>query len=317
MKHSYYRLLLHLLLFSLLFENILLLPEGFAPGTLIKTAESYVPIEYIVPGIHIISHNKTALPVTYTKKSIVSHYKKITYNNQTLCLSARQRLFCVNRHVWISAHNIKPLDQLLCLNGKIVTVEEIATIHDTQNLHALSVATDHTFCIGPDSIIVHNFEPIITATTAVITLNIGIKVAITTAALLKTAVFSVVGIFIYTQTRKNKSQPKGCFQPTESLDQNCQFPIPEPINQNCHLPITEPEKSAPHIFPTSQEINPQPTGCFNTKDAQQICSTTTCEQRNNDPAKKQLSHPPLAEITVQAFQQEQEKPLHIPEEENK
>jgi hypothetical protein len=139
--------------------------EGFTAGTLIRTPNGYKTIETITEEEYILDHNALPKQVLKVSKKIVHRHIRLTINHENIYVGYEQRI-CLpyNNMQWCTAHNLQAQDDVLDAQGHMQNIEQYEVIPETIMLYQLLVK-DHTFCIGPSDIIVHNADIAIADTT--------------------------------------------------------------------------------------------------------------------------------------------------------
>lgn len=127
---------------------------GFAAGTLVKTPKGYQTIENINVGdwIYSVTPHKTfkLSQVTHTTSYGLPHAIKII-------TAPKQKIYLPHEQKWISTkkiqayHHLATAQNTITQNFKIVQQKEVTHFFDIR-LHDI-----HTFCVGTDEIVVHNF----------------------------------------------------------------------------------------------------------------------------------------------------------------
>lgn len=139
----------YLLFLPLIFFVNILHADGFVAGTVVHTQNGLVPIECCSVDDRIL--NKQALttyPISHIISYTANNFVNITIDDECVGVSVSQRLYAVNKNGWVYASILEVSDQLLCGNGEIVLIKKIETIQELQKIYALSIKTDHTFCVG-------------------------------------------------------------------------------------------------------------------------------------------------------------------------
>jgi len=212
--------LFNILLLSLFFLIGSLKTEGFTAETLVHTQYGAIPIEQLIIGDYVITDGAIlhTYPITYIAHLQVNTYIKIKIENNYIYTSLNQKFYLPNKQQWVSAHTLAPFDELLCINGDTVCIDEINVMHEPQIMYALSVATSHKFCISPYRIITHNIEPVTTGTVAAMTIVLSAACPPAGAAIAigKVVTCLVAGLGIYHLYKKNKKNSNRCFSPDDN-----------------------------------------------------------------------------------------------------
>jgi len=252
--------LFNILLLSLFFWIGSLKTEGFTAETLVYTQCGAIPIEQLIIGDYVITDDAVlhTYPITYIAHLQVDTYIKIKIDKNYVYTSLNQKFYLPNKQQWVSAHTLAPFDELLCINGDAVCIDEINVIHEPQKMYALSVATSHKFCISPYRIITHNIEPVTTGTIAAMTIVLSAACPPAGAAIaigkVVTCIVAGLGIYhLYKKTKKNKNQLKFFSEPSYIADQK---------NSNrCFSPDNNPTPQITPCFPTTDIAKKSDSGC--------------------------------------------------------
>lgn len=143
----------------LCFFTTQLFPEGFAAGTLVKTARGYVPIEYLETGDTVIcydhDHNVTVSSITNIEVSTSSAPITI-YTASTSITADSNQLFFVLPHVWLPAEQLQKTDRLLSCNSGPINMYSAYHTRHVVTTYALSIKEYHTYFVSQDDVLVHN-----------------------------------------------------------------------------------------------------------------------------------------------------------------
>lgn len=140
--------------------------EGFLSGTLVKTPSGYSYIEKLKPGDKIISFNLSdnTTPDTSTITNAINYQSdscvKITIGDSILCCAPDQKFYSHNQQEWVRADKLTYIDLLLDDNNKSIAVNSIEIIQQPCSFDALSLNTNHTYCVSRHNIIAHNTGPV-------------------------------------------------------------------------------------------------------------------------------------------------------------
>ncbi len=203
----------------------LLKADGFAAGTLVHTQKGCIPIEQCEVGDNIITRNRggvKAYPIADVIQFVANSYAKIQVDEDCLCAAPDQKFYAVNKNKWLEACALQLSDQLLCANGESVCVEAITVIYEQQKIYALSIETNHTFCVGRYGIVVHNIEPTTTTTTVVVLSAVcpPAAVAVAIAEVIGLGIAGCLMYRVYKKSEKNKKKFDGCFSPQNEWNNN-------------------------------------------------------------------------------------------------
>lgn len=148
-------LILYLLLYTFYIH-----PEGFLAETLVKTALGSSCIKQLSNKNTVVSYNFEKNSInSCIKQNILSHsdsYIKITIADETICCAPDQKFYLSNQQQWITADRLTATDLLMDDSGHSITINAVETVQEQCTFHALSLKTNHTYCISRHNIIVHN-----------------------------------------------------------------------------------------------------------------------------------------------------------------
>ena len=85
---------------------------------------------------------------------------KITIGNSTISCSPTQLFYSYDQQRWINAQDLTLNNFLMNDEGDAVIIDSLEYIQQPCILYALSLKTNHTYCISPYNIIVHNIVPV-------------------------------------------------------------------------------------------------------------------------------------------------------------
>lgn len=208
--------------------------EGFSAETLVLTPIQMIPIKDIHQNDIVISpYNSTQFntcPITDTHHKTISWYIKIGVKNIHINTAPDQKFFLVKKKIWVAAQKLKLGDILLCCNNKTICIETIDYIYEPITIYALSVNKSHIFYVSPHAILAHNYEPITTATTAVIAFAFPPAAPI----LLGAQIFSgiIAGIGSYFAYKKYKKQKAYALLAQETITNNSNLKPPNNNNDD-------------------------------------------------------------------------------------
>lgn len=194
----------------------LLQAEGFIAGTLVHLDQKIIPIERVTVGDYVIAYgvrNVSIDFVTHTMRYSVDNYIKINIGDVFICAALDQKFYVLNKHQWVNADELMPLDLLLCCDGSVTCINTIEIINEPQVMHVLSVDTSHLFCVSPYGIIVHNIEPVTTGGALIVlnTLSVACPPIAAITVIGELLTFGVVSLGIYwahKKLQKNKDYGK-------------------------------------------------------------------------------------------------------------
>lgn len=152
-----FMLLLSLLLNSSIFS------EGFIAGTLVKTKDTYIPIDQLQENDSVISYSfkEKVLRESKILKVKKEHYNeaiRLTVNGTEIITSPEHRFFCpLRKGNWKQAKDLQVNDFILKNISDLVRIEKIDKINCEIDCYCLSILNNHNFFISEKDILVHNF----------------------------------------------------------------------------------------------------------------------------------------------------------------
>lgn len=158
------------LLFLLIFLNNSILPEGFMAGTLVKTKDSYIPIEQLKENTFITSYkfkNKVLLDskITKIKKQNYKTCIKLIINGKEIISAPDHKFFCpLRKGCWIKAQDLQQDDFILRGIKDLVRIESINKLDCDTDFYCLSIADNHNYFVSEQDVFVHNAIPIVIGT---------------------------------------------------------------------------------------------------------------------------------------------------------
>ena len=139
--------------------------EGFLTGTLVKTKNSFLPIEQLQINDEVVCfdlvNSYTIRPILYITTEIIDSYIQININGTNLNLAPGQKVYLAEEKQWIEAQQLTTNQILLAYNMQQVSIDSIALINETVQVYKVTVTEYHTFCVSSVGIIAHNFFPLI------------------------------------------------------------------------------------------------------------------------------------------------------------
>jgi hypothetical protein len=97
----------------------------------------------------------------YISKHFIDHYVEIFLSDDTCIRAApHQKFYLPQKNKWVAAAQLTRSDFLLGLQNALHPIINVVTIEKPAIMCALTVSTDHTYCITQHGIVVHNMEPI-------------------------------------------------------------------------------------------------------------------------------------------------------------
>lgn len=209
--HNAFRLLiLYLCLYALPIQ-----PEGFLPGTLVKTLSGYSNIEdlkscKVIPSFNPTNpqhnHCNTAI-ITYNTQSPADYYIKITIGDQTICCAADQKFYSYNQKKWLSAKQLTSHDLLMKDDGVAIAIDTIEIVPENCTLHMISLNKHHTYCVSHHNVVVHNAAPAIVVPFTMVVARV--------APIAKT-VFTAIGTYLGVHFAKKAAHKRSHIKDTDS-----------------------------------------------------------------------------------------------------
>jgi hypothetical protein len=151
-----------LLFLIFLFFSTSLLP-GFAVGTIVKIPGGYTFIELLQPGDIIYSITKSGdcclNKVKKTTSYFLSKAVSVSIGDDVIIAAPQQKFYDPESNVWRKAKHLKKSMPLLSGHKNIVTIDEIIFFDGEIEFFDIQLDDQHTFFIGAQNIVVHNFPP--------------------------------------------------------------------------------------------------------------------------------------------------------------
>lgn len=164
------------LLFAVIFLAFLTVhnthPHGFHADTTVhcENGRSLQPIEYIaskvkdgkrrsVVSYDVCAHKYIEKSVQMAGRSKIPYYCVLSVHgkqDERIICSPIQRFYRLSDNAWICAHELRNGDQLLCVRGGVVSVDEVQLIKEPLTVYTLQVKDTHTFLVGMHGIVAHN-----------------------------------------------------------------------------------------------------------------------------------------------------------------
>ena len=154
-----------LLALAALITTSSLIPEGFNGGTLVKTPQGYIPIEFIEPGDLVFCFNDygelVATRVTQVNVTVTSQAFLFSTDNRTdgVCsfiADYDQLLYVIPDRDWFRANMLQRGHQLLNCRHHPVRIQAMQYLHRDITVYALSVEKYHNYFISHDDILARN-----------------------------------------------------------------------------------------------------------------------------------------------------------------
>ncbi|MCX5922987.1 MAG: Hint domain-containing protein [Candidatus Dependentiae bacterium] len=150
------------LLLILFFFSLNLLP-GFAAGTAVKIPGGYASIEQLKSGDIVYSITKSGdcflSKVKKTTSYFLSRAVLISIGDDVIVTAPQQKFYDPEKHVWRKAKHLPKSMPLLSGHKNIVIIDEIGFLDGEIELFDIQLDYQHTFFIGTQNIVVHNFPP--------------------------------------------------------------------------------------------------------------------------------------------------------------
>ena len=166
--HFFHQRITRLCIFLLLFIYTITAPEGFAPGTPVRTPTGFITIENLEAGHEVISFDR--LKKIYAKNRVVKRHKHSTQallhihcGDTIVKTDAEQRFLDADTHTWHPAHAFHVGQRIVARDHDALTITDIQhkKFKEASALYALSLRnTPHNFCVTHNKIVAHNFEPL-------------------------------------------------------------------------------------------------------------------------------------------------------------
>ncbi len=135
----------------------------FVAGTAVYTEEGCVPIEKVHEGMLVYASDPETgenglREVVRTFVNTSDELIHLTTSTGEKITTTPTHPFYVSRKGWTDAVNLRAGDILLTLNGKLITIEQVAqeTLDQAVSVYNFEVAGIHTYFVGADGVLVHN-----------------------------------------------------------------------------------------------------------------------------------------------------------------
>ncbi len=155
-----YTKIIHIFLINLFLCIASIKSEGFISNTLIKTPSGYSTVDALLLGDTIVSPSADIIPIARVNQCRYTSCIKITMEDICLHCAPDQKLYSYNYQQWICAQDLKSTDFLIDYQKNPVAIDTIEIIKQECLFYALSLDTNHTFCVSPLDIVAHNAAPI-------------------------------------------------------------------------------------------------------------------------------------------------------------
>lgn len=159
MKHVCVKFLI-IVLFIL--NHLFVFSEGFAAGTLVKTAAGYIAIDNLCVGDFVVCFDKQQniieKPIIFIAKKTTSYYARVCIGEDCLTIAHNQKIYRPEEDSWFFVSCLKKND-VIGLNPSVV--ESLEWVNESIDIYWISVAEYHNFFVTTSDICVHNFVPAI------------------------------------------------------------------------------------------------------------------------------------------------------------
>lgn len=238
-------------LFLLFFTTSLLLGEGFAPETFIKTPDGYAPIEHIETGQIIESYDSknneiASHPVIAKHSYTATNYLVIKLESEDITCSLNQKFYLHALDKWIKAKELLNNEKIRNLFCDELSVVDIIKIDNPKELHTLTINPHHNFYITESDILAHNFAPAIVI--PIITISAGdgvilfggLGVAGVTGIVYREAIVEMLQGVVRNFNGESHNNPPsspeqpggGGYDPGDDYNPNDNKSIPNPFNED-------------------------------------------------------------------------------------
>jgi hypothetical protein len=155
-------------LFACLLLNQTILSEGFLQGTLVKTSESYKPIDQLKENDLVTSYSfkdKCLMQGKITKVN-KKHYKtwiKLIINSNEIITAPDHKFYCpiTEGTRWVKAKDLKSSDFISVDLTNCVRVSKIEELNQEADFYCLFIEKYQNFFVTEQNIFVHNFAALI------------------------------------------------------------------------------------------------------------------------------------------------------------
>ena len=180
---------------------------GFLAGTTVPTPHGNIPIENLQRNDTVYTRTISGDIVHATIRSHVSvqisEYIQICLSQDTVYTSFDQRFYVPEHNGWIQAQDLTIGNTIACLDGSHDVVTQVMRHEEPAISHEIAILHEHTYCVSPAAIWVHN--PDVTVTILTITASgtswfPGINAA---------ALLTAVGYYLYQQAVKKVGKELG------------------------------------------------------------------------------------------------------------
>ena len=135
--------------------------EGFLADTFVRTPSGYHTVETLATHDPISSYPNDIVPITHINHSFYNSCIKITIQDINLYCAPDQKFYSYNQQQWICAQDLHVTDLLMDDRGNPVAIDAIEIVEQKNLFYALSLKSNHTYCVSSLDIIVHNAGPFV------------------------------------------------------------------------------------------------------------------------------------------------------------
>ena len=142
------------------FLSLKLFP-GFAAGTIVKVPGGYKKIEQLQPGNFVYSMTKSGKyclsKVKKTTSCFLSHGVAVLVGDDVFIAAPQQLFYDSQNYVWHQANQLHKSKSLLSGHRGILVIDDVAMLDQEIEFFDIHLDKKHTFLIGTQNIVVHNF----------------------------------------------------------------------------------------------------------------------------------------------------------------
>ena len=133
--------------------------EGFLAGTLVRTTDTYKPIEELQVGDSVVNHNlkqSTTSTVAKIVYGYTSSFIKLRVNNEIIRVAPSHRFYLPREKRWVIAQDLTPGAELLSIATAPAYVTSVKLVKQPASVYTLSVRDYPTFFVSRQNVLVHN-----------------------------------------------------------------------------------------------------------------------------------------------------------------
>ena len=148
-----------------------IIPEGFVAETLVHIPNGYACIEDLNTGDEVFAHklltqknncgHVTSASIAAIGCHEVDTIIQLTIDDEIIELAEDQLLFVPLQRQWLPASQIREGMYLLGVPLHALRVKSVTRIEQRTYTHALSLQKYHTYAVGHQGIVVHNFGELV------------------------------------------------------------------------------------------------------------------------------------------------------------